>query len=159
MLSIRPAHLADAPTVYRMIRAIAHYQGDQASFTATLADVERDGFGAAPCYSTLLAELEGRAAGLASFFPSYSTFRGRPCLYLDNLFVEDWARHRGVGRALLSRVASIARERSCQRVDLHVREGNDARAMYQRLGFTPSGSLALSLAGEPLQRLAARVAQ
>lgn len=154
MLIIRPAVLADAPTVHRLIHAIAEYQGDGASFTASVADVERDGFGPKPCYSALLAELDGRVAGLASFFPSYSTFRGRPCLYLDNLYVEDWCRRRGVARALLARVASIARARGCQRVDLHVREGNDAETAYRRVGFEPSGSLAMTLTGKALRQLA-----
>jgi len=154
MLIIRPAVPADAPTVHRLIRAIAEYQGDGASFTATVEDVARDGFGPESCYSTLLAELDGRVAGLASFFPTYSTFRGRPCLYLDNLYVEAECRRRGVARALLARVAGIARIRGCYRVDLHVREGNDAETAYRRVGFEPSGSLAMSLMGEALRQLA-----
>lgn len=152
---IRTAHLADAPTVYRMIRAIAHEQGDQALFTATLADVKRDGFGPEAVYTTLLAELQGQPSGLASFFPSYSTFRGKPCLHLDNLYVEGWARRRGIAQALLARVAEIAHSRGCCRVELHARAGIAAIRVYQKLGFQDGGNLSMSLQGSALEALAA----
>lgn len=154
MITIRPASTTDAATVFTMIRAIAEEQGDGEDFTATLEDVLRDGFGEAPLYEALVAEIHGQAVGLASFFATYSTFKGQPCLYLDNLYVAPTARQQGVARALLVQVARIAQQRGCQRVDLHVKAGIPAERVYQRVGFSDSGNAALSLSGDALEELA-----
>ena len=153
---IRPAGPADAGTVVRLIRALAAYENLVDLVRITEADVLRDGFGERPCFECLLAETDGEAVGLAIHRPSYSTFEGRPGLYVEDLFVAARARPRGVGRLLMARLAAIARERGCTRISLAVLHWNPARQFYHRLGFAQVEEwLPYQLAGDPLARLAA----
>jgi GNAT superfamily N-acetyltransferase len=155
-VTIRAAGASDAATIVRLIRALAAYENmlDQAHITE--ADVLRDGFGAQPCFECLLAEVGGDAVGLAIYRPSYSTFDGRPGLYVEDLFVSDSARGLGIGRLLMARLAAIAQERGCSRMSLAVLHWNPARAFYGRLGFTQVEDwLPYQLSGDALARLAA----
>jgi GNAT superfamily N-acetyltransferase len=156
-VTIRAAGASDAATIVRLIRALAAYENmlDQAHITE--ADVLRDGFGAQPCFECLLAEVGGDAVGLAIHRPSYSTFDGRPGLYVEDLFVSDSARGLGIGRLLMARLAAIAQERGCSRMSLAVLHWNPARAFYGRLGFTQVEDwLPYQLSGDALARLAAK---
>lgn len=155
-VTIRAAGASDAATIVRLIRALAAYENmlDQAHITE--ADVLRDGFGAQPCFECLLAEVGGDAVGLAIHRPSYSTFDGRPGLYVEDLFVSDSARGLGIGRRLMTRLAAIAQARGCSRMSLAVLHWNPARAFYGRLGFTQVEDwLPYQLSGDALARLAA----
>ncbi len=105
---IRQANKEDADTVFNLICSLAQYHGEETDFRATLQDVLRDGFGEAPLYESWLAETAGMAQGLATFFLTYSTFKGRPCLHLDNLFVRDDARGLGLGEKLIVQVSRRA---------------------------------------------------
>jgi GNAT superfamily N-acetyltransferase len=155
-VTIRAAGASDAATIVRLIRALAAYENmlDQAYITE--ADVLRDGFGAQPCFECLLAEVGGDAVGLAIHRPSYSTFDGRPGLYVEDLFVSDSARGLGIGHLLMARLAAIAQARGCSRMSLAVLHWNPARAFYGRLGFTQVEDwLPYQLSGDALARLAA----
>jgi GNAT superfamily N-acetyltransferase len=155
-IAIRTAGPEDAATVVRLIRALAAFEGLLEHVRITEADVLRDGFGARPCFECLLAEADGEALGLAIHRPSYSTFEGRPALYVEDLFVLESARQLGVGRMLMARLAAIARERGCTRMSLSVLHWNPARAFYRRLGFTQVDEwLPYQLSGRALARLAA----
>jgi GNAT superfamily N-acetyltransferase len=133
---VRPATPADAPTIVALIRELAIYEKEPlTSVRATEADVLRDGFGPTPRFECLLAELEGRPAGFALFFHNYSTWEGRAGIYIEDLFVSEWARGRNIGRRLLAAVAAIAESRGCRRVDLSVLQWNPARAFYERIGL------------------------
>jgi GNAT superfamily N-acetyltransferase len=154
-VTIRQAGPADAGTIVRLIRELAAYENLDGLVRITDADVRRDGFGERPCFECLLAEAEGEAVGMAIHRPSYSTFDGRPGLYVEDLFIAERARGLGIGRMLMARLAAIARERSCSRMSLAVLHWNPARAFYRRLGFVQVEEwLSYQLSGDALARLA-----
>ena len=138
-VSVRFATRADVPTILDFIRQLAAFEREPDAVKTTEADLLRDGFGARPRFETLIAEIteESRPVpvGFALFFPTYSTWEGRPSLYLEDLFVSESARRHGVGRALLAKLAAIAVERDWQRLDLQVLDWNPAREFYARLGL------------------------
>ena len=109
MLSIRNARPSDAGLVLDFIRRLAEYEGAPNTVVATEADLIRDGFGSDPKYRCLIAEWDNQPAGFALFLHNYSTWRGRPGFYLEDLFVYPEMRGKGVGKALLRRLAEIAR--------------------------------------------------
>jgi GNAT superfamily N-acetyltransferase len=154
-VTIREAMPADAGTIVLLIRALAAYENMADLVRITDADVLRDGFGDRRCFEALLAEVDGQAVGLALHRPSYSTFDGRPGLYVEDLFVADSARGLGIGRMLMARLAAIARERGCSRMTLAVLHWNPARDFYRRLGFVQIEDwLSYQLSGDALVRLA-----
>lgn len=157
---IRLAEERDAPTILRLVRELAAYEELLHAVQASEADIRRDGFGPQRRFECLLAELPGgedgdEAVGFALFFHNYSTFRGRPGLYLEDYFVAPAARGRGIGRALMARLAAIALERGCTRLDLAVLDWNPTRELYRHLGFEHQRAwLPYRLEGEGLRRLA-----
>lgn len=131
---IRQAQAGDGATLHALLTELAAFE--QGSVDATAADLERDGFGPHPLFEALLAEMDGRAVGMLTFLPLYSSWRGRPALLIHDLFVRDAARGLGAGKALVGRLADIARARGCCRIDVQVLDWNDrARAFYAALGF------------------------
>ena len=155
-VSIRHATAADAATIVRMIRALAEYEKLLDQVRIEEADVLRDGFGPRPCFECLLAESHGEAVGFALYLSDYSTFAGRAGIFVEDLFVTEAARGRGVGRMLLARLARVARERGATSLNLVVLDWNPARAFYRRLGFAETrGWLPYALSGAALDRLAA----
>jgi GNAT superfamily N-acetyltransferase len=133
---VRPATPADAGLIVSLVKELAAYEKEpESSVRLTEADVLRDGFGPHPRFEALLAGRDGRADGLALFFHNYSTWEGRSGIYLEDLFVRESARGQGLGRALLQRLAAIAVERQCRRLDLWVLHWNPTREFYRRLGF------------------------
>jgi GNAT superfamily N-acetyltransferase len=152
---IRGAEPADAATIVRLVRELAEYEELLDRVRLCEEDVLRDGFGAAPRFECLLAEVAGEAAGLALFFHNYSTFEGRPGIYLEDFYVAPRARGQGLGRRLLARLAAIALERNCARLNLSVLKWNPARQFYHRIGFAEvQGWLPYRLQGGELARLA-----
>lgn len=155
-LVIRPAGPEDAATILALVRELAAFEGLLDQVRASEADIRRDGFGPAPRFECLLAQAHGETVGFALFFATYSTFEGRTGLYLEDLYVRPGARGRGVGRALVARLARLALARGCARLDLSVLDWNPARDFYRGLGFAPvAGWLPYRLAGAGLRRLAA----
>jgi GNAT superfamily N-acetyltransferase len=135
MLSLRAATAADAATVLDFIRALAVYERQPDAVQVDEPTLRSQLAAAAPPFECLLAELDGRAVGFALFFHTYSTWRGRRGLWLEDLFVLPDARRRGVGEALLRRVARLALERGCARFEWTVLDWNaPAIAFYERLG-------------------------
>ena len=133
--TIRPAVAADVPLILEFIRGLATYEREPDAVTVTEADLLRDGFGESPYYQCLIAESDGRPAGFAFYFFNYSTWTGRPGLYLEDLFVNPEFRGLGIGKALLARVAAIAVERGCPRLQWEVLDWNTpAIEFYQALG-------------------------
>ena len=134
-LVLRPGTAADVPLVLTLIRELASYERAPHAVDATEADLLRDGFGAAPLFRTLLAELDGVPVAFAFYFLAYSTWRGRPTLYLEDLFVRPSARGRGVGRALMRALAKEALELGCRRFLWQVLDWNTSSiAFYESLG-------------------------
>jgi len=147
---IRQAEKKDAETVLELTRSLAEYHGDDADFRATLNDVLRDGFGKKPLYESWLAEIDGVPLALATFFITYSTFKGKACLHLDNLYVKEDARGWKLGEKMIAQVKLRAIELNCYRLELEVHQHNPARAFYERLGFSESPDRVYILAGENL---------
>ena len=123
-IAIRTATAADVPQILSFIQALATYEREPDAVTATEDDLLRDGFGPNPFYFCLIAESDGKPAGFALYFFNYSTWLGRPGLYLEDLFVLPESRGLGIGKALLRRVAAIAVEKGCLRLQWEVLDWN-----------------------------------
>jgi GNAT superfamily N-acetyltransferase len=135
-IAIRFAEPPDADLLLRLIRELAVFERAPEAVVATEIDILRHGFGTSRQFEAILAFLDGEPAGCALFHARFSTWLGRPGLYLEDLYVVEGARGRGVGRALLARLAAIAVARGWGRIDFHVLDWNPARAFYHRLGLS-----------------------
>lgn len=134
MLLIRPATVNDVPLLRTMIRELAEYERELDMVEITEADLARDGFGANPKFRVLMAEWEEQPAGYALFFGYYSTWVGAG-LFLEDLFVREEFRTRGIGRALFAAVARIAVRENCYGVQWEVLDWNEkAIEFYKSLG-------------------------
>lgn len=139
-LRVRLAVPSDASAIVEFVRGLARFEDEPVEHVRlTEADVLRDGFGARPAFEVVIAERlrEGVTipVGFALFFPNYSTWEGRPGLYIEDLFVIDAERGSGVGRAILAAVAQVAWQRGAARLDLAVLDWNPARGFYEALGM------------------------
>ena len=156
MLLIRPAEAPDVPVILRLIRALAEYERAPDAVTATEADLLRDGFGDRQHFHVVLAEWDGAAVGFAFYFFNYSTWEGRPGLYLEDLFVEPAFRGWGIGKALLVHLARIAVEKGCGRYQWQVLDWNEpAIRFYESMGGQILREWStVRVKGEDLERLA-----
>jgi ribosomal protein S18 acetylase RimI-like enzyme len=153
--AIRAATPEDVGVLLELIRALARFERAPDAVVATEADLLRDGFGTTPRFEARLAFVDGKAAGFTLFFHNYSTWEGRPGLYLEDIYVHDWARRRGVGRALIADLARLAIARECARLDFAVLHWNPARAFYEALGIGPLDEwVPYRARGEALEALA-----
>ncbi len=154
--TIRPATRADVPAILDFIRALAVYERAPDAVVATEQDLLRDGFGPQPYYACLIAEQDGVPAGFAFYFFDYSTWLGRPGIYLEDLFVHPEFRGLGIGKALLQRVAAIALEKGCARLKWQVLDWNTpAIDFYQAMGAEFMDEWrTVRLSGPALERLA-----
>ena len=135
MLSIRTASIEDAKLIAAMIRELAEYERLSHEVVVTENDIARDGFGRKPRFRVLIAEWNGDAAGYALFFDIYSTFQGQAGLFLEDIFVRTEFRAKGIGKALMARVARIARQEGCFCLRWEVLDWNTpAIEFYRRLG-------------------------
>jgi GNAT superfamily N-acetyltransferase len=157
-LVLRPATPADVPAIAALIRALAEYERLAHECNADEESLRRHLFGERPYAEVLMADLGGESVGFALFFHNYSTFLTKPGIYLEDLFVKPAVRGRGVGLALLSRLAAIAVERGCGRLEWSVLKWNEpAIGFYLRLGAVPMEEWQVyRLAGDALLALGAR---
>jgi GNAT superfamily N-acetyltransferase len=154
---IRLATPTDIPAIVHLIRALAEYEKLSHQVVVDEARLREHLFGPRPYAEVLLAEDGGQVVGYALFFHTYSTFLGRPSLYLEDLFVLPEQRGRGHGKALLARLARLAVERDCGRFEWMVLDWNTpAIQFYESLGaaLAPEWKLC-RMTGEALQRFAA----
>ena len=156
MVQLRDAGPADVPTIARLIRALSVYEKLEQDVVMTEELLRENLFGAHRYAEVVLAEDAGQPVGFALFFHSFSTFLGRPGIYLEDLFVEPERRGQGIGKMLLARLAHLAVERKCGRLEWAVLNWNrDAIGFYERLGARPNSEWTVyRLSGEPLERLA-----
>ncbi len=161
MLRIRPAVPQDAELIVQFIRELAEYEREPQAAIATVTDILRDGFGEIPKFRTLMAEWDGRPAGFALFFLNYSTWLGRPGLYLEDLFVRPEFRGNGIGKAILQELARIALAENCYGMKWQVLDWNtSAIDFYERLGAKLQKEwLSVRIMGEPLRALAEPITQ
>src|SRR5215472_14264701 len=154
--TIRPATPADVGQILTFIRGLAKYEREPDAVTATEEDLLRHGFGEKPYFECLMVEQDGKPAGFAFYFFDYSTWLGRPGLYLEDLFVEPAYRGLGIGKALMQRIAAIALERGCARLKWEVLDWNQpAIDFYGAIGAEFLDEWRnVRVSGEALRRLA-----
>ena len=155
-LTIRHAGPSDAATIYDFIVKLAIYEREPDAVTYAPTRLVEQMRQKPPPFSCLIAESGGEALGFALYFFTYSTWEGQATLYLEDFFVDDSSRGHGVGYALFRRLASIALERQCRRMDWAVLRWNQlAIDFYERLGATEEDEfVGYRLRGEALRRLA-----
>jgi GNAT superfamily N-acetyltransferase len=137
-MKIRSATPEDIPTILQLIRDLATYERAPDEVTATEEQLAEVLFGERPTAEVVLAFEGDVPAGFAVFFHNFSTWLGRPGLYLEDLFVKPEMRGKGYGRALLTHLARIARDRGCGRMEWAVLDWNEpAIQFYQALGAKP----------------------
>jgi GNAT superfamily N-acetyltransferase len=152
---IRPAAPADIPAILGLIRELARFEHAEDQVKANEADLLRDGFGDTPLFRAIVAEVHQTVVGFALFFPNYSTWEGRPGLYLEDLYVQPVTRQAGIGRRLVAAVAAHCIAIGGRRVDLAVLDWNPARKFYAKIGLTQQSEwLPYRLTGQALNDLA-----
>ena len=157
-LTIRSAVKGDASIVLQFIRDLAVYEKLEDAAVATAADIDRALFCASPKAFALIAEWDAKPCGLALYFFNFSTFLGKHGVYLEDLFVPEKDRGKGIGKALLVRLAQIARENDCGRLEWSVLDWNaPSIAFYKSLGAVAMDEWTVyRLTGDALSRLAGR---
>ena len=155
---IRPATEDDVPIILSLIRELAEYERLSHEVVATEGLLRESLFGERRGAEVLIACCKGAPAGFALFFHSFSTFLGRPGIYLEDLYVKPEFRGRGIGRALLTRLARLAKERGCGRLEWAVLDWNEpAIKLYKSIGAVPMDEWTVyRVTGEALETLATR---
>jgi GNAT superfamily N-acetyltransferase len=155
---VRSASTEDVPLILSFINELAEYERLSHEVVATEEMLREHLFGERPVAEVLIAEHGGEAAGFALFFHTFSTFLGKPGIYLEDLYVRPEFRRAGIGRALLVHLANVARERGCGRLEWSVLDWNEAAiGFYRGIGASPvSGWTVYRVTGEALEGLAGR---
>jgi GNAT superfamily N-acetyltransferase len=154
-ITLRFATVEDVGLLLQLIGELAAYEKAPGAVVATEDDLCRHGFGPQRHFEALLALIDAEPVGFALFYPDFSTWHGRPGLFLEDLFVRRWARRRGVGRRLMARLAVIAIERDWSALHFNVLDWNPARGFYNRLGIEARSQwLPHGATGDALRRLA-----
>lgn len=155
-LRIRAARKGDAALILGLIRELAAYEKLAHEVVATETDIDTQLFGARPHAEAVIAEHDDAAIGFALFFHNFSTFLGRPGLYLEDLYVKPEYRGRGFGKRLLAHLARLAVDRGCGRFEWAVLDWNTpAIRFYESLGAKIIGEWKINrMSGEALQKLA-----
>lgn len=158
-LNIRPVAEADIPLVLEFIRDIAEYERLSDQVVDDEAILRESFFGARAKAEGLIAERAGEPAAFAIYFENFSTFTGRPGLYLEDLFVKPTWRQHGIGRAMLVRLAQIAVERGCPRFEWVALDWNqNAIDFYEKIGAKQLNDWRIfRMEGDSIARLAAQV--
>jgi ribosomal protein S18 acetylase RimI-like enzyme len=153
---VRAATAADVETIHSAIQAIAEAVGESHKVRSTPEDIRRYGFGPSPSFAVLIAEIDGRFAGCCLYFPSFSTWFGAPGAYVQDFYVHDEFRGKGVGERLLRRLAALTREGGGRYIRLSVdKQNRRAQAFYSRCGLRLSDSEQIHAArGEDFDMLA-----
>jgi GNAT superfamily N-acetyltransferase len=155
-IQLRPAAPADVPLILEFVHELAEYEKLAHEAVATQAQFQQALFGPKPAIEVVLAEADGEPAGFALFFTSFSTFLGKPGIYLEDLFVRPAFRHRGIARRLMQHLARLAVERGYGRFEWSVLDWNEpAIAFYRSLGAVPMDEWTVQrVAGDALRTLA-----
>jgi GNAT superfamily N-acetyltransferase len=158
MLVIREAAASDAALIVEMIRELADFERELDHVDITPDDLVRDGFGENPSFQAFVAEWDGQPAAYILYFFTYSTWAGRPTLFVEDLFVRARFRGQGIGTALLKRMAAIACERKCYGMRWEVLNWNSAAIdFYHALGAKVQSQLSpVLLTGSAFETLASR---
>ena len=157
-LEIRAATEEDVPLILSLIKELAEYERLSHEVVATEEALRDSLFGERPVAEVLIGQLGDEPVGFALFFHNFSTFLGKPGIYLEDLYVRPEFRGAGIGRALLVHLARLARERGCGRLEWSVLDWNEpAIGFYKKIGASPvSGWTVYRVTGEALDDMAAR---
>jgi len=152
---IRPGTESDVPVILELIRGLAEYEKLAHLVQATEERLRGALFGSRPAAEVMLAYVDGECAGFALFFQNFSTFLAQPGIFLEDLYVKPHLRGKGVGSALLRRLAAIAVERGCGRMEWEVLDWNEPSILfYKKLGAQPMDEWTkYRLTGDALSRL------
>ena len=155
-LQISSANPADVPLILALINELAEYEKLRHESVATEASIHKALFGPKPHAEAVIARFDGEPAGFALFFHNFSTFLGKPGLYLEDLFVRPAYRGRAIGKSLLSHLAAVALQRDCGRFQWQVLDWNKpSREFYERLGAQADAAwVNYRISGDALRRLA-----
>ena len=155
-LDISPSTAADVPLILFLINELADYEKLRHESVATEASIHKALFGPKPHAEAVIARYDGKGVGFALFFHNFSTFLGKPGLYLEDLFVQPAYRGRAIGKSLLSYLAALAVQRDCGRLSWQVLDWNrPARDFYESLGARADPTwINYQLTGEALRHLA-----
>ena len=155
-MRVRAGTVRDIPAILKMIRGLAEYEHLEHEMKATVAQLKRHGSRPRPYFETVVCSLDGKIVGFALYFSTYSTFAGKPSLYIEDLFVLPQERRRGAGMALLQTLARIAMKRGCGRMEwLVLRENEPAIRFYLRIGAKLHEEwIVTRLSGKELKKLA-----
>jgi GNAT superfamily N-acetyltransferase len=138
-MHIRPVREEELPNLLALIRAKAEFDGCPESLQATVESLREALFSPKPLAHALVAEVDGKLVGMATYYAIFSSFIAKPGLWLDDLFIYPEARNRGIGEALVRRLSSIAKFAGCGRIDWHVSNFNErGKQFYLRIGATIS---------------------
>jgi GNAT superfamily N-acetyltransferase len=156
MLKLRKATPKDIPLILSFIRELAEYERAPNAVSCTEKDLRRDGFGSKPKFRVLIARWNREPAGMAFFFYNYSTWQGRPGIFIEDLFVRPQFRGKGIGRSLMTYLAKMAIAESCYGVRWEVLDWNhSAIDVYQHLGSKfREGWRIMQITGRELKELA-----
>jgi GNAT superfamily N-acetyltransferase len=156
MLKLRKATSKDIPLILSFIRELAEYERAPSAVTSTEKDLRRDGFGSKPKFHVIIAEWGGMPAGMGFFFYNYSTWQGRSGIFIEDLFVRPRFRGKGIGRALMAKLAQTAIVEKCYGVRWEVLDWNKpAIDVYQHLGSKfREGWKIMQITGQELVELA-----
>ena len=157
-IRIRSASKEDVPLILDLIRELAEYERLSHEVVATQDSLREWLFGGRPVAEVLIGEYDGKPAAFALFFHNFSTFLGKPGIYLEDLYVRPEFRGRGMGKSMLARLAMLARERGCGQLEWSVLDWNEPSiGFYRSLGAVPmEGWTVHRVAGEALEELADR---
>lgn len=136
-IAIRKAHAEDTSLLLDLIRELAVYEKLEKEVTANDQKLRESLFGANPCAEAFIASVGTEVAGFAVIFENFSTFLGKPGIYIEDIYVRSPFRGSGVGKALLCHIAGIAKERNAGRIEFAVLRWNPARHFYEHLGARP----------------------
>jgi GNAT superfamily N-acetyltransferase len=153
---IKPATVNDVPVILSFIKKLAEYEKMAHEVRATEEGLRQTLFGERRYAEVVIGYYRGEPVGFALFFHNYSTFLGKPGIYLEDLFVDERRRGKGFGKALLVHLARLAKERDCGRLEWSVLDWNEPSInFYKSLGATPMDDWTVfRVAGEALDRLA-----
>ena len=156
MLKLRKAAAKDIPLILSLIRELAEYERAPNAVVCTEQDLRRDGFGPSPVFHVIVAEWNGEDAGMAFYFYNYSTWQGRSGIFIEDLFVRPRFRGKGIGRALMAKLAQTAIDEKCHGIRWEVLDWNKpAIEVYQHLGSKfRDGWKVMQITGQELGELA-----
>jgi GNAT superfamily N-acetyltransferase len=138
-LKIRAAEKEDVPLILEFVKGIAEFENLSHLVIATEETLAEALFGKRPYAEVFFAELDGVPAGFTVFFHNFSTFMGKPGLYIEDIFVKPEFRGKGIGKAMFLHCIKLAKERNCGRMEWAVLDWNPARGFYEHLGGGPVG--------------------